>query len=232
MIRCKKANDRRHVRGDSQEMWMSFDAENGSNPSYRGFRGLGSLNEIRLHPGTELTLPSKGIHESVTYVREGGLVVHERPRREEFLVPGSCQRTSTRRLRFAGGSGNSPFQGAHIFVSSMTPRRVKGASPLEHKHYPFSERRGHLRLIASPDPCAASLRLDEDVCIYSSILDPGHHLVHELGPGRGGWLHVVTGRVLLIDQILRAGDGVSLEDESAVSFTAQEASEILLFDLA
>jgi len=232
MIKCKKANDRRHLLDDRQETWMSFDEEGASRTSRGGFRGLGSLNEVRLHPGTEITLPSKGIHESITYVREGGLVVHHRPRRSELLVPGSCQRTTSHRQRVAGASGEFPFRGAHIFVSSIRRRRDSGESTFQRKYYPFSDRRGTLRLIASPDPCAASLRLDQDVRIYSSVLDPGHHLVHELSPGRGGWLHVVTGRVMLLDQSLRAGDGASLEDESAVSFTAQEDSEILLFDLA
>jgi redox-sensitive bicupin YhaK (pirin superfamily) len=114
----------------------------------------------------------------------------------------------------------------------MTPHRKEEEPSFERKHYPFSDRRGNLRLIASPDGSAASLRLQQDVRIYSSVLDPGRHMVHELRPGRGGWLQVVAGRVLLVDQSLEAGDGASLDDEPAVSFTAQVASEILLFDLA
>jgi hypothetical protein len=213
-------------------MWMSFDEGNSSNPFHRGFRALGSLNEVRLLPGTRMLLPSKESQESITYVREGGLVVRNQPYRDELFGPGSCQRATTQRMRVTGASGKSPFQGAHIFVSSIALHRENGASSFEHRHYSFSDRRGTLRLIASPDPGGASLRLQRDVRIYSSILDPGHHVVHELGPGRGGWLHVVAGRILLIDQNLRTGDGASLDDESAISFTAQEPSEVLLFDLA
>jgi len=211
---------------------MSFDERNSANPFHRGFRALGSLNEVRLFPGTEFTLPSEGVRESVTYVREGGLVVRHQPRREEFLGPGSCQRATARRLSVSGASGKSPFQGAHIFVSSMTSHWKNGASSCEYKHYPFADRRGALRLIASPEPCGTSLRLHQDVRIYSAVLDPGHHVIHELSPGRGGWLHVVSGNIGLIDQHLKTGDAVSIDEESAVSFTAQEASEVLLFDLA
>jgi len=42
----------------------------------------------------------------------------------------------------------------------------------------------------------------------------------------------VKGRIQLVDHLLRAGDGASLVDEPAVSWTAQETCEILLFDLA
>jgi redox-sensitive bicupin YhaK (pirin superfamily) len=67
--------------------------------------------------------------------------------------------------------------------------------------------------------------------LYSSLLEKGHHVVHELRSGRGAWLKVIAGRIRLIDQSVQAGDGAALEDELVVSFTAQEPSEILLFDL-
>jgi redox-sensitive bicupin YhaK (pirin superfamily) len=213
-------------------MWMTFDRGNVADPFHRGFRALDLLNEVKLPPGTKFKLQSDGNHESVTYVREGGLVVRHKPRRDVFLGSGYCHLTNSHRLMITGASDKVPFQGAHLFVSSMTPHRKEGEPFSERKHYPFADRRGNLRLIASPDGSADSLRLQKDVRIYSSVLDPGHHVVHELSPGRGAWLHVVAGRVRLIDQSLVAGDGVSLDDEFAVSFTAQEASEILLFDLA
>ncbi len=68
--------------------------------------------------------------------------------------------------------------------------------------------------------------------MYSSILLLGSHLVHVFEGSRTAWLHVVKGRILLQDQSLRTGDGVGLVDEPTASFTAQEPSEILLFDLA
>jgi hypothetical protein len=45
-------------------------------------------------------------------------------------------------------------------------------------------------------------------------------------------VQVVKGRIRLGGLDLRAGDGAALENVSSLSFTAQEAAEILLFDLA
>ncbi len=232
MIKYQRSIERRYIRTESQEIWMSFDESNASHPFQRGFRALGLLNEVRLLPGTEFTLPSDERHESLTYVREGGLVIRHRPRQEEFLGPGSCQRAAARRFRVSGASGESSFQGAHIFVTSMAPYRREREPLCDHKYYPFSDRHGILRLIASPELRSESLHLQQDVSVYSSILDRGHHVVHELGSGRGAWLHVVAGKVRLMDNCLEAGDGASHDEESAVSFTALEPSEVLLFDLA
>src|SRR4030095_3529849 len=77
-----------------------------------------------------------------------------------------------------------------------------------------------------------SLHLHEDTRLYSTILEPGQHVVHELAPGRAAWLHVGLGEVTLRDLVLTAGDGAGLSAERAVSLTARQGSEILLFDLA
>ena len=65
----------------------------------------------------------------------------------------------------------------------------------------------------------------------SSVLDPGHHIVHELIPGRSAWLHVICGEATLDDLILARGDGVGVAVERSVSLTAQESTEVLLVDL-
>jgi redox-sensitive bicupin YhaK (pirin superfamily) len=56
-------------------------------------------------------------------------------------------------------------------------------------------------------------------------------MIHELSPGRSAWLHVVKGQIQLEDFNLTTGDGAGLSLEMSVSFTAQEPTEILLFDL-
>ena len=57
-------------------------------------------------------------------------------------------------------------------------------------------------------------------------------MIHELSPGRSAWLHVVKGRIQMEEFNLTTGDGAGLSLEMSVSFTAQEPTEILLFDLS
>jgi redox-sensitive bicupin YhaK (pirin superfamily) len=99
------------------------------------------------------------------------------------------------------------------------------------RRFTVSERHGVLRLVASPDGRGSSLKLAHDAFVYSSILDPGFHAVHELGAGRGAWLHVVQGAVTLDEQVLATGDGAGAWSEPAMSFTALEPTEVLLLDL-
>ena len=76
-----------------------------------------------------------------------------------------------------------------------------------------------------------TLRVRDDIRVYSAILEPGHHLAHALSPGRSGWLHVVQGEVSLGRLVLSTGDGVGVTAERSLSLTAIEESEVLLLDL-
>jgi redox-sensitive bicupin YhaK (pirin superfamily) len=126
------------------------------------------------------------------------------------------------------GSATDP---ARTLQCCFTPDRNSVKTRPEKRHFPIAERRGILRLVFSPDGRNGSLRLRQNARGYSSVLDPGHHVVHELMEGRAAWLQVLSGRIQLIDQILVAGDAASFVDESAVSMTARESSEILLVEL-
>jgi redox-sensitive bicupin YhaK (pirin superfamily) len=80
----------------------------------------------------------------------------------------------------------------------------------------------------SPDGRKGSLRIHQDALVYSSILDPGHHIFLELGPGRTAWLHIVCGEARLNDIVLTEGDGVGVTKEPSVSFTVREKRVVML----
>jgi len=176
--------------------------------------------------------------EIVTYVRDGTLINQDSFGGLGRIESGEFQRTSAARKirhRVINGSLLDP---AHIFQSSITPDGNDFQPGMEQRRFPVKDREGVLRLVASLDGRSGSLRIQQDLRMYSSIMLIGHHLVHELSRGRAAWIHVVKGRVLLKgrvileDQLLGTGDAAALEDETAVSFTAEIPSEILLFDLA
>jgi redox-sensitive bicupin YhaK (pirin superfamily) len=232
MITIRKSEERRHIRSDVQNTWMTFDPEDGKDPLCRGFHALESLNE-------ELVAPEMGLHphaakdmDVITYVREGALIHQEEAGGFARMEAGEFQRRSVSIERPFHALNGSFTETAHVFQSGLTPDRIASGTNQEKKRFYAAERKGTLRLVASQGGRRDSLALDQDIRMYSAVLLPGCHLVHEFEGARTGWLHVVDGRILLQDQSLRTGDGAALIGEVAASFTAQEPSEILLFDLA
>ena len=178
MIKVQRSADRRYVRVGAVGMWKTFDPANLADPFHRGFRSLESLNEVSLPPATGFKLLLDEDHEVVTYVRAGELVVRNRPQRDELLVPGCFQRASSQPWMITRVPKTSLSSGTHLFLSSMSAHPQEIEASYEHERFPFANRHGKLRLVASPSGEIASLHLRQDVRLYSSLLEKGHHVVH------------------------------------------------------
>jgi len=231
MITLRRAKERIRTITGGQETWRSFNAENPFDSSHDGFRSLECLREEWLAPGGEFEFRAPRNLEILTYVWNGAIVLEDPGGRKIALETGECHRATAKNGSLHRGWNGSRIDIARVFRGFLTPDRNLLQTPGEKQRFPLAERRGVLRLLFSRDGRDSSLRVRQDAGVYSSILDPGRRLVHELPPGRGAWLHLVKGRIQLMDQILDAGDGASFVEEPAVSMTARESSEILLFDL-
>jgi len=101
----------------------------------------------------------------------------------------------------------------------------------EEKRFEAAEKRGRLRLIASPDGESGSVRIHQDVRVYGGLFDAAERADHELSPGRRAYVHVARGMVHVNGVELEAGDAIKLSDEPRVQIEHGAAAEILVFDL-
>lgn len=230
-INLRRAGERYLACEAGSNRWMTFLPNDAKEPVLLGFSVLESFVEHDLAPGVGFLVHAERDEETVTYVEKGALIHGDGAGDIGRLGAGEFRRARAAKGAVHGAINRSSTERAHVFQSWLASG-AKGSGPDgEQKRFPLAERRGILRLIASPDGRDGSLRLRSDVRMYSSLLDRGTHLVHPLGPGRRGWLHVVRGKVLLAEHSLGEGDGAGVADELTVSFRAQEPAEVLLFDL-
>jgi redox-sensitive bicupin YhaK (pirin superfamily) len=231
MISVQKAKVRRHQVRGGQATWRSIDSGEGKGSIPAGFRTLVSFREELLAPGSGFEIQDLRDLEILTYVLEGAVILEDTRGRTMALEAGEFHRASIRNGTVQRGYNGLRADPARVFQGFVTPDRGVLQTPSEKRRYPIAERRGVLRLVVSRSGQQSSLRMRQDAAVYSSVLDRGHHLIHELAPGRGAWLAVVAGRIQLGDEGLESGDAASYVEEAAVSLTAQGPSEILLFDL-
>jgi redox-sensitive bicupin YhaK (pirin superfamily) len=88
-----------------------------------------------------------------------------------------------------------------------------------------------LRLIASNDGRDGSVTIHQNAAIRAGRLAAGDQVTLTLDPQRRAWLQVAAGRIKVQGYPLKAGDAVAIRFESAIAIEAQEASEIICFDL-
>jgi len=226
VITLRRANERRR----NQEAWFTFHQGERADPLANGFGAIGIFKEGRLPPRAGTQEPREDA-EIITYVREGTLAYEDSMGQPGFIRAGEFQCvTAGRAIRYSE-TNPSPTEWAHVFQIWLRPS-VPGLEPgHEQKRFSVAERRGVPCVVASPDARRGSLRIRQDAVMYSSMLERGGHISHELSEGRGAWLHIVQGEVTLGEVVLGTGDGVGVTAERVVSMTAREETEILLLDL-
>ncbi len=231
MITLRRAQERRHDRRRNRGVWLTFFPQDRVDPLADGFGALETLNEDHLPPGTGV--PSHRHHDAevVTYARRGALAYEDSRGHSGVILAGEFQRMATSRGISHREANASTTDWAHVFRISLRPSEVGLDCAREQKRFTAAQRRNVLSVVASPDGRRGSLRIHQDTSIYSSMLDAGQHVVHQLSQGRSAWLHVVQGEVTFGDSVLATGDGAGLTAERAVSLTAREETEILLVDL-
>jgi redox-sensitive bicupin YhaK (pirin superfamily) len=232
MIRVRNAAERGHFDHGWLDTWHTFSFADYYDPDHLGFRALRVINDDRVQPGAGFGMHGHRDMEIVTYVLEGALEHRDSLGNGSVLRAGELQRmtagTGVRHSEF-NPSATAPV---HLYQIWLLPER-KGLQPsYEQRPFAEAERRGRLRLVASPDGADGSLTIRQDARLYLSALQGGETVPHALGPGRHAWLQVLRGRVTLNGQSLSAGDGAAVSDEGRLEIGGQGAAEVLLFDLA
>jgi quercetin 2,3-dioxygenase len=232
MVILRRAGERRHERGNKREAWLTFYARDlAGHALAAGFESLERLEEWRLGVGAGVPRRDHQEAEIITYVREGELAHEDSSGRLGVIHTGEFQLMTAGRGLRDSKTNASRTDGAHAFMMWFSPSEAELEPSYEQKRFSAAERRGRLLVVASPDARRGSLRIHQDALTYSALLDRGQHVVHELQKGRSAWVHVIEGEVAVGDLVLTTGDGVGVTAERAVSLTARQSTEILLFDL-
>ncbi len=230
MITARRASERFHEHGRKRRVWLTFERPS-VRPLVDAFGALTRFDEQRLPRSGGM--PSRGYEdvEVLLYVREGSVAFEDGGGRSWMLQAGEFQLTTASRRARHKATNASRADGTHLFELCIRTTVVGLTAERTLRRFSAGERRGELCVVASEDGRRGSLRLHEDVAVYSALVSSGQHLIHPLAPGRSAWLHVVTGEVVVGDLRLTMGDAAGVVGERSISFTSREPSEILLVDL-
>jgi redox-sensitive bicupin YhaK (pirin superfamily) len=232
MITVRQAKARGHFDFGWLDTNHTFSFGDYHDPQFMGFRTLRVINEDRVQPGRGFPTHAHRDMEIISYVLEGGLEHRDSLGNGSVIRPGDVQRmsagTGVRHSEF----NHSQNELVHFLQIWIIPGE-RGIKPgYEQKSFTDEEKRGRLRLIASPDGQQGSVTIHQDVKIYAALLEREQEIVHRLQPERHAWVQVARGSIEINGQSLVQSDGAAVSHEQSLRITAREPAEILLFDLA
>lgn len=222
-------------RGYADHGWLksrhTFSFADYYDPEHVEFGVLRVINEDRVAPASGFGTHAHRDMEILSYVLEGELEHRDSMGNGSVIVPGDVQRMSAGTGVLHSEMNPSDTKPVHFLQIWIRPDAVGIQPSYEQKHFPSSARRGHLRLIASRDGTDGSIRVHQDVRVYSGLFDADEHQILHLAPGRRAYVHLARGRASVGGATLRSGDGVKFTDARSIEVSRGQAAELLVFDL-
>jgi redox-sensitive bicupin YhaK (pirin superfamily) len=118
------------------------------------------------------------------------------------------------------------------FLQIWIEPNVTGIEPgYEQKRFAPEDKRGRLRLVASPDGAQGSVTIHADARLYAGLFDGAEEATLALDPQRLAYVHLVRGELTVNGTRLAAGDAARLLGEERLQITGGKDAEVLVFDL-
>jgi quercetin 2,3-dioxygenase len=225
---------RSEERGYADHGWLrsfhSFSFADYYDPRHMGYSALRVINEDRIAPGTGFGTHGHRDMEIISYVLDGALAHKDSMGNGSVIRPGDVQRMSAgngvRHSEFNHEAANQTH-----FLQIWIEPNVTGIPPsYEEKHFAAADKRGRLRLVASPDGHDGSVKIHQDARIYAGLFDGAEQARHVPQGGRKTYVHVARGQIEVNGQRLAHGDAVMAE-QGALELANGKSAEVLLFDL-
>src|SRR5690242_1931133 len=203
-------------RGYADHGWLksyhSFSFADYFDPEHVEFGPLRVINEDRVTPGAGFGTHGHRDMEIISYVLSGELAHKDSTGTASTIRPGDVQRmsagTGVRHSEFNPSSDD----GVHFLQIWILPDKAGIPPSYEEKRFPSEEKRGRLRLIASPDRADGSVLIHQDTRVYAGLFDGDEHADLPGAKGRGVYAHVARGSINANGEKLSAGDAIQLGD--------------------
>ena len=231
MITLRLSQDRGHADHGWLDSHHSFSFAGYQDPEHMGFGPLRVINEDRVAPGQGFGTHGHRDMEIISYVLEGALAHKDSMGNGSVLRPGYVQRMSAGKGVTHSEFNASKDEPVHFLQIWIEPDVMGIAPGYEETIFDAAEKRGLLRLIASPDGAQGSVKIHQDALVYSSLLDGAVSVSHALRQGRRAYVHLVRGKVSVNGQPLAGGDAAKIEAEAQIRLSDGKNAEVLLFDL-
>jgi quercetin 2,3-dioxygenase len=233
MLEVRRSLDRGYADHGGLKSYHTFSFGDYYDPVFEDFGILRVINEDRIKPGKGYDPGTRETDvEILTYIISGELEHKDSLGNNTVLRAGDLQQWSASEGVTQTELNPSSSQEAHLLQIWIRPGADGAAPPgYQQKHFPASERRGKLRLLASLTGEEGSLRIRQNARLYSGFFNAGERVEFEVPPGRRAYAHLASGSIAVNETRLNAGDGVKITRAGRFVLQSGRDAEVLMLDL-
>ena len=231
MLTMRRGDERGYADHGWLKSYHSFSFADYHDPRHMGFGPLRVINEDRVAPGMGFGTHGHRDMEIISYVLEGELAHRDSMGNGSVIRPGDVQRMSAGTGVTHSEYNHSKTQTTHFLQIWIEPRVSGIAASYEEKRFEPADKRGRLRLVASPDGADGSVTIHQDARVYAGLFDGDEAATLEVAHGRRMYAHVARGSIDANGQRLGAGDAAMMSGPYQLSLSDGAGAEVLVFDL-
>jgi quercetin 2,3-dioxygenase len=235
MIELRKSQERGYADRGWLKSFHSFSFADYYDPKFMHFGALRVINDDVIAPGMGFGTHGHRDMEIITYVLDGAIGHKDNMGNGSSIQPGDVQRMSTGTGVEHSEFNHAPDKATHLLQIWIQPNQMGIKPSYEEKHFDEADKRGKLRIIASPDQRDGSVKIHADANVYAGLFNLSEVATLNIAARRSTYVHVARGEVTVNGQQLSAGDALKMTSESdAATLTIQDGNnaEVLVFDLA
>ncbi|CAN5786336.1 pirin family protein [soil metagenome] len=232
MLTVRKSQERGYADHGWLRSFHSFSFAGYYDPAHMGFGNLRVINEDRVAAGGGFGTHGHKDMEIISYVLSGELAHKDSMGNVKSIPPGDVQRMSAGRGVQHSEFNHKADETTHFLQIWIEPKERGVAPGYEQKKFDDAEKRGKLRLVASPDGAEGSVSMNADARLFAALIDGDEKASLTIDPTRKSYVQLVRGEVEVNGQKLSGGDAAMIEGESKIELGAGKDAEVLVFDLA
>jgi redox-sensitive bicupin YhaK (pirin superfamily) len=231
MNEIRRSNERGYADHGWLKSFHTFSFADYYDPRHVEFGPLRVINEDRVQAGAGFGTHAHRDMEIISYVLSGELAHKDSIGNGSTIRPGDVQRMSAgsgvRHSEF-NPSSSEPVHFLQIWIQP----NAQGIEPsYEEKRFSAEDKRGRLRIIASPDQADGSVLIHQDARVYAGLFDGAETATLNVKSGRRIYVHVARGTVTANGAVLNPGDALKLAGTEELVFKQGIQAEVLVFDL-
>ncbi|MFN4264762.1 MAG: pirin family protein [Aquabacterium sp.] len=232
MLTLRRSDDRGFFDYGWLQTFHSFSFSEYRDPAFMGFGPLRVINDDVIAPGRGFGMHGHRDMEIVTYVLEGALAHKDSLGNGATILPGDVQRMSAGTGIMHSEFNHDLYKPTRLLQIWILPSEAGIRPGYEQKHFTEADKRGRLRLVASPDGRDGSVQITADANLSVGLFDGDERAEVELNPFRKAYVHVARGELRVNGKALKQGDALFVEDEALLTLDQGHQAEVLVFDLA
>jgi redox-sensitive bicupin YhaK (pirin superfamily) len=220
-----------HERGGWFDARWHFSFDRYRDPDNDGVGALRVFNDDRIVAGAEWPMHPHRDIESNTYVVSGHFLHADSLGNNGRLESGAAQV-----MRFShdgdlhSEKNGSPDQEMRFIQFWILPSTRGLATTVQQQQYTLEERMDRWLQIMGPAG-EDGLDLAQDARALVAHLTDAGRLDHSFGPGRGGYLYVIDGRIAISGDRMRTGDAAKVTGEATLELSTDLGAELILVDV-